>query len=169
MITSSTLFILGAGANVPYGFPDAKNLRNTICDNYAYQCMEILPNNKGYNQYDNKFEKEARKAFATNFVTAFQKSNLISIDLFLSLNPEYSDSGKAAIVLNILKAEREHLENKVLYNKDDWFQYLFNRTMEGIYNRDKLLLYKENKIGFLTFNYDRLLEQYYVESLLNSF
>jgi hypothetical protein len=31
MITKPTLFILGAGASIPYGFPSGWDLRNRIC------------------------------------------------------------------------------------------------------------------------------------------
>ena len=35
MIKEETVFILGAGASCPYGYPDGKELREQICSNFA--------------------------------------------------------------------------------------------------------------------------------------
>ncbi|MFZ0455827.1 MAG: hypothetical protein WAM24_18920 [Ignavibacteriaceae bacterium] len=40
-----TLFIIGAGANVPYGFPTGEGLKQQICHEFEDYYKEIIPHN----------------------------------------------------------------------------------------------------------------------------
>jgi len=78
--------------------------------------------------------------------------------------------GKWAIVFRILDAEsksqfREKMENK----SQDWYSYLFGKLTEDLVKKDDYSRLSENNISFITFNYDRSLEHFLYESLLNSF
>ncbi|MBN1807265.1 MAG: hypothetical protein JW837_18615 [Sedimentisphaerales bacterium] len=107
---------------------------------------------------------------AEEFTKKFEKSNTKSIDLFLARNPEFGDIGKMAIAFRILTSEygskfRESMKERSL----DWYSYLFDRLTDELVNKDDYSRFCENKVSFVTFNYDRSLEHFLYESLINSF
>lgn len=163
MISEKTLFILGAGASLPYGYPSGKDLRKSISFNFVndyvnYFCnSNVDQNNQNYINYLRKFSNK------------FYKSSNKSIDLFLSRNPEFNSVGKLAITLEIFKAEFEsNFREKISNVNQDWYSYLFDRLTNTFKNKDQFKL-SENEISFITFNYDRSLQQFLFESLFNSF
>ncbi len=89
----------------------------------------------------------------------------------MARNPEFADIGKKAITLRILASEsvskfRERMKNKNL----DWYSYLFDRLTDDIVNKNDYIHFSENNnVSFITFNYDRSLEHFLYESLINSF
>ena len=100
-----------------------------------------------------------------NFASRFRKSSNKSIDLFLARNPSLVTVGKLAISLEILKSEiaskfREEIDNPAL----DWYSYLFDRFTDTFLDKDKFTI-SDNKVSFITFNYDRSLEHFLIESL----
>ena len=123
MISEPTVFVLGAGASCPYGYPSGIGLRadiiSSFCDQYQHY-MDSDPNLKRYiAQQSNK---------AKEFTDKFEKSSTKSIDLFLARNPEFDDIGKMAITFRILSAEyyskfRESMKDRSI----DWYSYLFDR------------------------------------------
>lgn len=165
MITEKTLFILGAGAHVPYGFPDAKGLRKQIIRDYPNEISNMYFRN--LNVWSDILEKE--KSAGLEFVKAFRASNLNSIDLFISLHPDLSITGKKAICVSMIENETVHTKIMDYYDKDDWFRYLYNKAMSGIQSPDQAHKFLDNKFSFITFNYDRLIENYLAQSLKNTF
>lgn len=153
MITSKTVFILGAGASFPYGYPTGPELRKTICKEFAqeYEILAGIPDREiGY------------------FTKAFFNSSIISIDAFLARNPHYSMYGKIAILHSILKSEREsNYREDSKIPEQDWYKYLFNRMVEGLKGSEGYKDFGKNNVIFITFNYDRSLEQFFYESLCN--
>lgn len=104
---------------------------------------------------------------ATDFIECFQKSRIQSIDRWLSLNGSYKDIGKLAIVNAIVK--REHPKRMVFEGKDkslDWFSILFNEMMVGIAKPEH---FAYHRVGFITFNYNRVFEHLFYESFRNAF
>lgn len=152
-----TMFILGAGASKPYGFPTGFELREYIINSIS----DVYNNNRFFK--DNGMRLEEFESFAS----AFKKSRTNSIDLFLSRNKQYELLGKAAIADKIVQCEKEGFDN-VIDQDDDWYFYFYNRITEGIINKEFLSkIY--NNYEFLTFNYDRSFEAYFAESLFYSF
>jgi hypothetical protein len=163
MITKPTVFILGAGASAPYGYPVGAALKNDICLNFGRD-METL------HKKSNSISNEALDFVETipEFTTAFRNSRIKSIDRWLSLNPRYREIGKLAITNAIIKHENKtQLYFEGTQDKsDDWFSLLFNQMIRGTSCPDDFL---KNQATFVTFNYDRLLEQLFFESLENTF
>jgi len=104
---------------------------------------------------------------AADFIDCFQKSRIRSIDRWLSLNGNYRDIGKLAIVNAIVK--REQPTRIVFEGKDkslDWFSTLFNELMVGLRKPEHLTFHR---LAFITFNYDRVFEHLLYESFRNTF
>jgi len=168
MIDIETLFILGAGASRPYNYPTGKELRRLIYENFTEDYKAIATKEKSNNTYiDSEIDDEIESA--PEFVDKFFKSSTPSIDLFLSRNPSFSNIGKKAIALNILKAERASFFREKVDQNQDWYSYLYHRMTENMTKPDGYKQVGQNKISIITFNYDRSLEFFLYESLTNSF
>lgn len=165
MITEKTLFILGAGAHVPYGFPDAKGLKTKIISESTNQRLYLY--NKTISN-GSEFERQVIKSDGQKFTNEFNNSGIYSIDLFLSLRNEFKNQGKWAIINSILSAENEHKRSRQ-YNLDDWLLYLYNNMVAGISSNDQKDDFYRNNVGFLTFNYDRMIEHYFERYLSATF
>lgn len=165
MINEKTLFILGTGAHVSYGFPDAKGLKQKIILEYPGYILSFHHGNDEFERH----KREIIEFDTKQFTKAFDDSGINSIDLFLSLRPEFSVRGKNAIILSILTTEINHKKSKSLFNKDEWFRYLYNKSLEGIYSPNQKNNYFDNKFAFLTFNYDRMIENYFAQNLSATF
>lgn len=165
MIENKTVFVLGAGASCPYGYPSGKGLREEIILNFCAQYVSYLnvdPITKAY------IAVESQKAKA--FTYKFEKSSTKSIDLFLARNPEFEDIGKIAIAFRIFAAEYVSKFREQMKKMDiDWYSYLFDKLTEGLVKKDDYIRFSENNVSIITFNYDRSLEHFLYESLVNSF
>ncbi len=172
MIQTRTVFVLGAGANCPYGFPTAKGLREQILSSFVNRYTQFLGDPSrgigagrtasGYPSLD-----EAKR-----FVECFDLSSTKSIDLFLSRNPRFEKIGKMAICLSILYAERYcdfREQIKKAEAEHDWYFYLYDRLTRDATGKDDYSQLAENRVTFVTFNYDRSLEHFLFTSLLHSF
>jgi len=111
----------------------------------------------------------------------------------MARNPELAPVGKYIITFEIFGAEersrfREEarlakelctqpqpnttmvdLVKRGYFQGDDWYFYLFKRLAEGLVTKDILPDFSDGRVAFITFNYDRSLEQFLYESLCNSF
>lgn len=104
MITTPTLFILGAGASKPYGYPTGKELRRQIIQNFSSD-LNSLESHDFSTICD--MPKRVIRDIAESFIRKFNLSDTQSVDLFLSRNSEYEIVGKMAIVMEIAKAEKK--------------------------------------------------------------
>ena len=79
MIKEKTVYILGAGASKPYGYPTGKELTNYIRNKLINDIIKDteIPQ---HSLYITKIEE---------IINKFSKSTNKSIDLFLTRNPEY--------------------------------------------------------------------------------
>ncbi len=152
MILDDTVFILGAGSCIPYGFPSGKELSENICSDDYYSFIE-----DNYSKY--KIDKKS----ITYFRKAFNGLD-ISIDRFLSMNKsndEYVKIGKLGIIKYILEGEIKSIHLKPTKLKNELYAYLMNRMTTGLeYETGYKDLLLKNNIHFITFNYDRSLETF---------
>jgi len=167
MIDKPTLFILGAGASQPYGYPTGKELRTDIIKNCLTD-FDNLPDIQPSKELAVTTKDD--RARLEEFINNFDGSYLKSIDKYLSLNPKDATYGKFAIALSIFKKERESKDRENITDvSEDWFAYLFEK-MTSSFNKPKdYEHFYENKIAFITFNYDRLLEHLLYSSFYHSF
>jgi len=181
MKNKKTVFVLGAGASCPYGYPSGAHLREHICLSTGH------PNLKDLAQ---AIEKDGLPSVG-DFKKTFESSSTKSIDLFMTRNPKLAPVGKYIIAFEIFKAEakslfrerakqvQEHYKQakprgevyllRKDFQGDDWYSYLFDRLTEGIVVKDALPDFSDGKVSFVTFNYDRALEYFMYESFRNSF
>jgi hypothetical protein len=139
MISVPTVFILGAGSSMPYGFPSGKALSDMI--------WQASPDAARYG-----IDPDAYKTFAS----ALRACKQSSVDAFLEHRQEFLDVGKKAIALYLIRRET----NDALFGAEDvedWYKWVVDRMTADV-SFDELVA--KNKIGFVTFNYDRSLEHF---------
>jgi len=140
MITTPTVFILGAGASMNYHYPSGKDL-----------VVEIRNNPPDLREF-NIAPLEVKA-----FTDALHKSDSLSVDAFLEHQPKFLEIGRLSIAQALMK--REHEERLT----SDWYQYLLNCMICPFEH------FKDNRVSFITFNYDRSLEQYLFTVLCNRY
>ena len=146
MITLPTVFILGAGASLPYGFPLGRGLRDRVCA-LGGKARELI-GEAGYDlaQYD-EFQQRLRYSAYT------------SVDWFLEDYPEYIEVGKSLIAGSLIPFENEEKLFPPGSPTDHWYELLLN-TMDTPRGS-----FAHNKLSIITFNYDRSLEHYMFRAL----
>jgi len=160
----NVVFVLGAGASHPYGFPTGKEMRKEIIDRHVVDSdafVQAHPGRDGLQVH----------SAAQEFVNAFHKSSTESIDLFLSRNPEFSKIGKRAIIFRILDAELHSVFREKANKEQDWYMWLYKKMTDKLVEKEdysRFCEYNKN-VSFITFNYDRSLEHFLHDSLTNSF
>jgi hypothetical protein len=154
----SDLFIIGAGASVPYGFPDGEklfdNLRNL---NYDFKNINSPRNSikEDLNTLYKNLYNDTRITLKSmdEFSHDIKKSTMISVDDFLrnikKIDHNKLDFGKRIIAKKILEAE----EKSKTENKIDWLNHLFS-----LIDRNENLFKVFFNSKFIIFNYDRLFE-----------
>jgi len=162
MIDRETVFILGAGASDPYGFACGKNFNKKIIQDFHKSYIDLMNESHGkdYALYD------SYKDNSLKFINKLQKSGIPSIDQFLAINKEFAEIGKAAITWCILEFEKKCLEPWSISGVDmDWYSYLYKEMISSIKSPRDIELFGQNKISFITFNYDRTLEHFLYTNL----
>lgn len=154
-----TVFVVGAGASIPYGFPSAAQMTEQLKIDLA--------------QRDHPLTKVIQERLGPEFsrlrTDVLQLTK--SIDEHAYYNPDSIEGLKYAIAYYILKAERSARVGPVSkYDSDDgeatgttgnplrtdnWLGYLFNCVTSPGYSRGDV------NLAFVTFNYDRLIEHYF--------
>ncbi len=172
MISKKTVFILGAGAHIPYGFPSGKNLIDDVVKqlNHAQRdddlSLKILPQRAGVN-IDVVQQKNINA-----FIKSLSQAGQASIDSFINANQHmigFDILGKVGIAQTLLRVEEKFIVERS-NDKDsnnDWFEYLFAKMCDGISKPNHFFC--DNNISFITFNYDRLLEHKFFNALKFSF
>jgi len=164
---TNTLIITGAGSNTIYGFPTGAQLRADLIRKTAILFENYFSQSSEKNNIKSKGEilKDIE-----NFTKKFEASSFNSIDNFLNVNQDLGPVGKFAIFLAICHAEinsrfREDLSNP----SDDWLFWLFNKLMApAILSPHPGHALEQLNLRFVTFNYDRTLEWFFSESILNA-
>ena len=163
MITKKTLFILGAGASVPYGYPTGQELRKLLFTKSPTR----LEQSQMFDGVDGGHYLDEIKVFSHDF----EKASDYMIDYFLATRPDHSRIGKIAIYNELLFCENNHgLRESSKDLSDDWMSLLYNEMTSGINNQDKYKDFSQkNNVSFITFNYDRVLEYFFWESLKHKY
>lgn len=161
MITTNTLLIVGAGASVPYGYPTGVQLRNELCNPANLKDLAEFVD----------------KSLIEKFCEEFSSAQRYSIDSFLSHRADeyilldnenqsrftFGKLGKLAIASQLLKRENPfNLENPIDSN-DHWLMYLWSCLTPNDLPKSE---FKNNNIKIITFNYDRVIEQYFQTVLM---
>ena len=147
MIEEETLFILGAGASVPYGYPTGKGLRKFI-----YEDFPRLIKKYSFDRH-NEIDSNRRLRFmggAKTLGAIFFRSSNPSIDIFLSRNEEFSPIGKMAISCGILEAEQTYKENmreRSVDEKSDWYTVLYQKMIETLHKHEDFINFGKNKVN----------------------
>ena len=152
MIEQNTVFVLGAGASKPYGFPTGDELLECISSGVTLGKIEALYRGKrSYNgsRVVGEYHKLQAKVIETHPK---------SIDLLISRWPELEWIGKLAIITEILEAENKSLKNMATRNAEHWYTELFHKLTDQVTSRGTLVAISKNQISIVTFNYDRSLE-----------
>lgn len=167
MKSEDTLYILGAGASKPYGYPTASELRNDIINRYK----DVIRETFELMHRENNLIKDAINNIKP-IIEQFDLSHTNSIDLFLTRNRDSVtiNLGIELIWMFIMWYERNSKLSRQIKEKDeDWYYEFFNELTSDITVREELDNLSYEKIHFITFNYDRSLENYLFVSFMNSF
>jgi len=151
MIDQPTALILGAGASMDFAYPSGSELTEQVVQ---------ITNDPRSNAYRCLLELEFNETQISEFANALRMSGRLSVDAFLEHRPEYIEIGKVAMTLALVRLE--YIYN-LFGSTDNWYVYLFNR-MEAPFSE-----FANNKISFVTFNYDRTLEVYLFTALKNAY
>ena len=170
MIRENTVFILGAGAHCSYGFPDGNELKklivsaisNSISSSARDNDLKLMPTFGAANTQD------VLRSRCQAFIEALGGAGQGSIDAFLNANKKqqgFDVIGKAGIAQALLLKEQKN--QRIPDKNDDWLDYVFKVMIDGIDTEDAFLT--QNKISFITFNYDRFLESWLFGKIKYSF
>lgn len=147
MINKRTVFVIGAGASRPYGFPTGEQL---ICSIAKGQIM--IPRPPDFPSDLHFGLDEAR------FVAAVADSAPKSIDDFLRKRQDLLPIGKRVIASALVRHEgHDALMNRD--NKEDWLRYLW-WAMEA-----KPDQFAKNNVAFIIYNYDRCVEHFFTTAM----
>ena len=163
MVTKPTAFVLGAGVSMPYGFPSGSRLVKEICGATGIPFEDDQPGLLTKGEITKVFHNAFGERKTEEFGKALNLSQKYSIDAFLERRPEFIDIGKWAIALFILRQEIS--ANLFSFDTQDngCYRYLFEKIDSDWES------YPDNKIAFITFNYDRSLEQFLFTKIQNTY
>ncbi len=153
MIRVPTVLVLGAGESAPYGFPSGRGLLFEI----AKELAPGLSSDLSRDLQEHGFNYEQIALFRDDLL----ESHLPSVDAFLENRPTYSEIGKAAIAIKLIR--KEDKKNLVRRQKMSWYEYLFNQMGA------QLDEFKDCLLAIITFNYDRSLEYFLYTSFRSEF
>jgi len=147
-----TVFVLGAGSSVEFGYPWGKELKDKIL-------VLLSEKNMGYEQL---IGAGNRPEDIAAFSRRLARADIDTIDQFiekLDSKDEIRSVGRQAIALAIAFSENPNLFNQPLNNESQWYRIF----------RDYLLRNEAHisskYFSFLTFNYDVALEHYLYETI----
>jgi hypothetical protein len=157
VISTPTVFVLGAGTGVPFGFPTGDGLRREIIKSILGSYNEyvgLMPTVKPLENFKESIldalgDTAANRVQIRNFAVDMLDSGLSSVDVFLEHRQEFRDVGRVAIASALVRRESPQV---ISLSEGDWIIYLWNIM------RDSLTNGGFNNVGFVTFNYDRTLE-----------
>lgn len=166
MIEKPTVFVLGAGAHCSYGFPGGEQLK-TNCVRNVRNSLTLRGDDSFVHlaNHGKAHLADVQPDRCNAFVEALENSGQASIDAFLNANRHqagFEAIGKGAIARVLLWYEAETPKSD-----DDWLSYLFKVMVDGVSTPDQFA--EQNRLGFVTFNYDRFLEKWLFQKIKFSF
>lgn len=153
MIKKPIVFILGAGASMPYQFPSGRGLMQSIL-----QLLRVK-NGEFYKTINSFFDTEK---IIDDFFHNLAESGQLSVDAFLEHRTEFLKVGKLTIALYLIRREQKGLIFKTDRKELSWYEYLFNKLNAPFEE------FGNNKLSIITFNYDRSLEYFLFTALKNT-
>ena len=155
MFVKKTVFILGAGASIPYGLPSGAELVRQIIEKLAG------PSNANNAVILSQIHKasgnpQLERDALEDFRKTLEESREQSIDAFLQNHMQFEPQAKRAIAAMILMGEvkKSIVRPSGDFNHMDWHPLLLpmlNASYEDFHR---------NSVGFITYNYDRSLEEF---------
>lgn len=178
MFKSRTVFVIGAGASYELGFPMGSGLKDRIADLIDFYFKHGSELTRGdyliYEALHSSYKEAGRDANAAYRAGRAMKNALplaISIDNYLeahSTDEHARAVGKLAIVRAILEAEsttklttdrgRSFIDFSDSTLQGSWLARLIRNLTEGVKREDTEDLF--HNVSFITFNYDRSLEEF---------
>jgi len=159
MIRTPTVFVLGAGASEPYGFPLGSELVEKICRSLSKDNSTLTGQLRLL-----EFSDELKRSFCGDL----SASGRASIDAFLEKRPEYMEIGRTCIAALLLPFEDEQELSTIRESNDPraigltleraarrnrrWYHYLFDQMMTGAD-------FEQNHLSVISFNFDRSFER----------
>ncbi len=155
MFRKKTVFVLGAGASKPYGFPTGQELIEEIV-----RAPLSLPAPREIDADED--ERELFEERLSDFASALGASNQPSIDEFLKRRPEYSEIGKLILAWHIASREADAALLSPA-TPEHWLRELWP-YMDADPGE-----FETNNVAFIVFNYDRCVEHFLARSLQASY
>ena len=176
MFERKTVFLIGAGANTHFGYPTNKKLLDLVREhaneliNFSSNVYSTFPMPKIVNllatEASNISAIQAWRYFnqqCGNLVERINRSYPIFIDHFLRDNPDLQTLGKTLIANIINQQERNNFQNPTAQiSVENWVSLIANKMTENCNDPNDIL---NNKIHFITFNYDLSLERLLISNL----
>jgi len=155
LIERPTVFILGAGASCPYGFPSGRKLIFKIVEGVRHRL--VGQRTRGETMWMG-FDIDDVSRCAEELLA----SAMPSVDLFLENRPEFEAIGKALIAAELIPCENPSRLRRN-WERTEWLEYLYGKMVSTA------TAFPQNQITFISFNYDRLIEHFFFTSLKSSF
>ena len=148
MITIPTVLVFSAGVSMSYGYPSGTQLVQEILESLGSPNWETTLSFC-------RVEKKERDEFKTELFMSQQPS----VDIFLERRVEFTNIGKLCIALSLMS--RENNGNLINFKdrSNSPYHYLFSKFDA------KWVDFINNKISFITFNYDRSFEHFLFTAL----
>jgi|KBSMisStaDraftv2_1062788.scaffolds.fasta_scaffold271512_1 hypothetical protein len=160
MITKPSVFVIGAGGSRPYGFPLGAEL---VGDVLAPLRRLSAREREGRSTVKEIVEELGLKNTYDEFLKALRTSGYPSVDRFLEKNPRFDEIGRLAIAYALLPCETDdRLFPPHAPRRDHWYEVFANILELG--DRRK---YLRSPVTIITYNYDRSLEYYLGNLMLN--
>ena len=150
MIERPTVFVLGAGASAPFGFPVGRALLNSVCEIPNARVSRVLGPLKSLG---------FTTAAVEQFCTELRYSGASSVDAFLEHRTEFLGVGKSLIAAVLIPCEQEDRLFEAQQDGVNWYKYLRPRL---IGTPDE---FSKNKLSIITYNYDRSFEHFLYTAL----
>jgi hypothetical protein len=151
MITRPTVLVLGAGASKEFFFPLGWELMQKTCS------IAINDSSETRHLTDLKFSRDA----CCEFGQLLRDSRATSVDAFLAHRRDLVDIGKAIMAAALIPSE---LPQNLYTNRPSWLHWLSDRMQAS-----DAASWRENQLAIITFNYDRVFEQFFHTSLMSRF
>jgi hypothetical protein len=177
MFAKDIALVIGAGASAELGFPTGASLKERIAKALSFYTDGFRLTSGDltlHRSIQNKFGRDADAYFNASHELSNVMPSFVSIDEalhYLSARPEVVTVGKAAIVHEILRAERESL----LFKKGDrkfanlervdrsWLPHFLSMALSSHTHEDVETIF--SRVTIINFNYDRSIEHFLYTAL----
>ncbi|MCP4376338.1 MAG: hypothetical protein GY794_09210 [bacterium] len=153
MITTPTVLVLGAGASRAFKYPTGPELVYAMLDG-IHAHADLLQNELGISH-----------PLLEKFHATLSASGRSTIDDFLARQPDFVDLARTLIALALVKHEKTELLSHRDTDKENWYKQYLLPAM----STPSLDDFGDNQLSVVTYNYDRSLEQFLLQSLIASY